>query len=130
MAPPAHPECLQRAFGDVGDIADGLHVRDVRSIPLVPVEDRRGLLLVQLQSIPNGVGFVVLATYELPAAWAQSFRATRASFTIAVRNLWKATGFSGIDPEANYFEGATGIVSNFQTAAPPTYWTFRLNVGF
>ncbi len=70
------------------------------------------------------------ATYELPAAWAQSFRATRASFTIAVRNLWKATGFSGIDPEANYFEGATGIVSNFQTAAPPTYWTFRLNVGF
>ncbi len=70
------------------------------------------------------------ATYELPAAWAQSFRATRASFTIAVRNLWKATGFSGIDPEANYFEGATGIVSNFQTAPPPTYWTFRLNVGF
>jgi len=70
------------------------------------------------------------ATYEVPAAWAQSFRATRASFTIAVRNLWKATGFSGIDPEANYFEGATGIVSNFQTAPPPTYWTFRLNVGF
>ena len=70
------------------------------------------------------------ATYELPAAWAQSFRATRASFTIAVRNLWKATGFSGIDPEANYFEGATGIVSNFQTSPPPTYWTFRLNVGF
>lgn len=70
------------------------------------------------------------ATYELPAAWAQSFRATRASFTIAVRNLWKATGFSGIDPEANYFEGATGIVSNFQTAPPPTFWSFRLNVGF
>ena len=70
------------------------------------------------------------ATYELPPAWAQSFRATRASFTLAVRNLWKATGFSGIDPEANYFEGATGIVSNFQTSPPPTYWTFRLNVGF
>jgi len=70
------------------------------------------------------------ATYELPAVWAKSFRATRASFTIAVRNLWKATGFSGIDPEANYFEGATGIVSNFQTSPPPTYWTFRLNVGF
>jgi len=70
------------------------------------------------------------ATYELPAAWAQSFRATRASVTIAARNLWKGTGFSGIDPEANYFEGATGIVSNFQTSPPPTYWTFRLNVGF
>ena len=70
------------------------------------------------------------ATYELPAAWARSFRATRASFTIAARNLWKGTSFSGIDPEANYFEGATGVVSNFQTTPPPTYWTFRLNVGF
>ena len=70
------------------------------------------------------------ATYELPDAWARSFRATRASFTIAARNLWKGTSFSGIDPEANYFEGATGVVSNFQTTPPPTYWTFRLNVGF
>jgi len=51
------------------------------------------------------------------------------SFTIAVRNLWKATGFSGIDP-GELLRGATGIVSNFQTAPPPTYWTFRLNVGF
>ena len=70
------------------------------------------------------------ATYELPERWARSFRATRASITVAGRNLWKATGWSGMDPEANYFEGATGVVSNFQTAPPPTYWTFRLNVGF
>jgi TonB-linked SusC/RagA family outer membrane protein len=70
------------------------------------------------------------ATYELPSTWARSFRATRMSFTVAARNLWIGTGFSGIDPEANYFEGATGVVSNFQTAPPPTYWTFRLNVGF
>src|SRR5216684_1044160 len=70
------------------------------------------------------------ATYEFPAEWAHKFRAERLSFTIAGRNLWKASGFSGVDPEANYFEGPTGIVSNFQTAPPPTYWTFRLNVGF
>jgi len=70
------------------------------------------------------------ATYDLPDAWARSFKAARASFTIAARNLWKGTAFSGIDPEANYFEGATGVVSNFQTSPPPTYWTFRLNVGF
>ena len=70
------------------------------------------------------------ATYELPPHWAQAFRASRASVTVAGRNLWKATGWSGMDPEANYFEGATGIVSNFQTAPPPSYWTFRLNVGF
>ena len=63
-------------------------------------------------------------------AWARAFRASRVSLTVAGRNLWKTTSWSGIDPEANYFEGATGIVSNFQTSPPPTYWTFRLNVGF
>jgi hypothetical protein len=70
------------------------------------------------------------ATYEFPAEWAHAFRAERVSFTIAGRNFWKATGYSGIDPEANYFETATGVVSDFQTAPPPTYWTFRLNIGF
>ncbi|MGH7547749.1 MAG: SusC/RagA family TonB-linked outer membrane protein [Gemmatimonadales bacterium] len=70
------------------------------------------------------------ATYELPAAWARAFRAARLSVTVAGRNLWQATGWSGIDPEANYFEGATGIVSNFQTAPPPTYWTVRVNATY
>jgi hypothetical protein len=69
-------------------------------------------------------------TYEFPEAWARAFRASRVSLTVAGRNLWKATGWSGMDPEANYFSGATGVASNFQTAPPPTYWTFRLNVGF
>jgi TonB-linked SusC/RagA family outer membrane protein len=98
--------------------------------------------VVALRETPSGTqyGFIekatylrlreASATYEFPPAWARAFRADQLSFTIAGRNLWKATGFSGIDPEANYFEGATGVVSNFQTAPPPTYWTFRLNVGF
>jgi len=98
--------------------------------------------VVALRETPSGTqwGFIenatyirlreASATYEFPAEWAHKFRAERLSFTIAGRNLWKATGFSGVDPEANYFEGPTGIVSNFQTAPPPTYWTFRLNVGF
>ena len=72
----------------------------------------------------------ISATYELPERWARSFSASRLSLTVAGRNVWKGTGWSGMDPEANYFEGATGIVSNFQTAPPPTLWTFRLNVGF
>jgi len=98
--------------------------------------------VVALRETPSGTqyGFIekatyirlreASATYEFPAEWARAFRAERLSFTVAGRNLWKASGFSGIDPEANYFEGATGVVSNFQTAPPPTYWTFRLNVGF
>jgi TonB-linked SusC/RagA family outer membrane protein len=70
------------------------------------------------------------ATYEFPSAWAQSFRASRLSLTVSGRNLWKTTSWTGMDPEANYFEGVTGVVSNFQTAPPPTYWIVRLNVGF
>ena len=69
-------------------------------------------------------------TYDLPQRWARMFSASRLSFTVAGRNIWKSTAWSGMDPEANYFDGATGIVSNFQTAPPPTLWTFRLNVGF
>jgi TonB-linked SusC/RagA family outer membrane protein len=72
------------------------------------------------------------ATYDLPEAWARAFRAKRASFTVAGRNIWKGTGWTGMDPDANYFDTdpGPGVVSNFQTAPPPTYWTFRLNVGF
>jgi TonB-linked SusC/RagA family outer membrane protein len=70
------------------------------------------------------------ATYTFPDQWARRFGGQRLSLTVAGRNVWKGTGWSGMDPEANYFEGATGIVSNFQTAPPPTTWTFRLNVGF
>jgi hypothetical protein len=70
------------------------------------------------------------ASYEFPAAWARAFHADRMSVTVAARNLWKTSKFHGVDPEANYFTGATGIVSNFQTQPPPTYWTLRLNVAF
>jgi len=70
------------------------------------------------------------ATYAFPDQWARRFGGNRLSLTVAGRNVWKGTGWSGMDPEANYFEGATGIVSNFQTAPPPTTWTFRLNAGF
>jgi TonB-linked SusC/RagA family outer membrane protein len=70
------------------------------------------------------------ATYTFPDQWARRIGGQRLSLTVAGRNVWKGTSWSGMDPEANYFEGATGIVSNFQTAPPPTTWTFRLNVGF
>src|SRR5437764_647383 len=69
------------------------------------------------------------ATYELPAALARAVRADRLSFTVAGRNLWRTTKFAGIDPEANYFGGATGIVSNLQTPPPPRSWTFRTTAG-
>lgn len=71
------------------------------------------------------------ATYELPTEWARAIRATRVNVNLAARNLgllW--TDFTGMDPEANYFAGASGTASNFQTQPPPTYFVFRLNLGF
>jgi len=71
-------------------------------------------------------------TYELPLQWARAMRASRASVTIAGRNLWKSTNYSGVDPESNYITNAasTGTVNDFQTQPPPSYWTFRVNVDF
>jgi TonB-linked SusC/RagA family outer membrane protein len=70
------------------------------------------------------------ATYQLPGAWAGLMHARNASVTLAARNLFLITNYSGIDPESNYFSGATGIQSDFQTQPPPTYWTLRVNLGF
>ncbi|HXI64540.1 MAG TPA: SusC/RagA family TonB-linked outer membrane protein [Gemmatimonadales bacterium] len=71
-------------------------------------------------------------TYELPLQWARAMRASQASVTLAGRNLWKSTSYSGVDPESNYItnSASTGSVNDFQTQPPPTYWTFRLNVTF
>ena len=72
----------------------------------------------------------VSATLQLPETWANEFRVKTMSVTAAARNLGVITGYSGLDPESNYFEGATGVVSDFQTTPPPSYFTFRLNIGF
>ncbi len=69
-------------------------------------------------------------TYQLPDALARVMRAERVSVTAAGRNVFKITDYSGMDPESNYFEGNTGVVSDFQTAPPVTYWTLRINIGF
>ncbi|MBI4542845.1 MAG: SusC/RagA family TonB-linked outer membrane protein [Gemmatimonadetes bacterium] len=70
------------------------------------------------------------ATLNLPDSWARAFGAGRVSFTAAGRNLWINTDYLGVDPESNFFSGSLGTVSDFQTEGPPSYWTFRLNVGF
>ena len=75
--------------------------------------------------------FAALAlTFYAPHHWARQARASTLSATLAVRNvgiLW--TRYPGVDPESTY--GATGdSPSDFQAAAPPTFFTLRLNVGF
>ena len=67
-------------------------------------------------------------TYQLPQSWARAMRAERVSVTAAGRNLFTITDYSGMDPEAGYFDG--DLQTDFQTAPPPTYWTLRVNVAF
>ena len=42
----------------------------------------------------------VSATYTLPMSWSSFARASRASFTVAGRNLHRWTSYSGLDPES------------------------------
>jgi TonB-linked SusC/RagA family outer membrane protein len=69
-------------------------------------------------------------TYTVPDAWAHYFAASRVSLTASGRNLGMITKYKGIDPESGYFGTNIGVVSDFQTAPPATYFTFRLNVAF
>jgi TonB-dependent starch-binding outer membrane protein SusC len=67
-------------------------------------------------------------TYFAPDAIARALRVSRASFTVTGRNLWKKTGYTGIDPELNG-NGQNDLAIDFLTQPPVTSWTFRVNLG-
>jgi TonB-linked SusC/RagA family outer membrane protein len=72
----------------------------------------------------------VSATWTMPDGWARAIKASRLSLTVAGRNLAVFTDYTGLDPESGYFGTNIGVVSDFQTAPPPSYYTFRFNVAF
>jgi hypothetical protein len=69
-------------------------------------------------------------TFEAPDRWARAFRANRLSLTIAGRNLWTITDYTGVDPEVNAFNQDNFASSDFESQAQVRYWTARVNVGF
>jgi TonB-linked SusC/RagA family outer membrane protein len=69
-------------------------------------------------------------TFEAPDRWARMFRASRLSLTLAGRNLWTITDYTGVDPEVNAFAQDNFASSDFESQAQVRYWTARLNVGF
>jgi len=69
-------------------------------------------------------------TLFAPDAWARSFRASRLSLTLAGRNLWTITDYSGVDPEVNAFAQDNFATSDFESQPQVQYWTARINVGF
>jgi TonB-dependent starch-binding outer membrane protein SusC len=73
----------------------------------------------------------VSLTFLLPTEWANAFRATNASLTLAGRNLALWTDYSGPDPEV-----ISGIATNqflrqdFLTVPPDRRFVMRVNFGF
>jgi TonB-linked SusC/RagA family outer membrane protein len=66
-------------------------------------------------------------TYSLPASWSRMFRATRASITLAGRNLGRWTKYKGVgDPEVNFY--STGTIADFNRldydAVPPLQYVY------
>jgi TonB-linked SusC/RagA family outer membrane protein len=69
-------------------------------------------------------------TFEAPDRWARAFRASRLSLTLAGRNLWTITDYTGVDPEVNAFAQNNFASSDFESQPQVQYFTARLNVGF
>jgi TonB-linked SusC/RagA family outer membrane protein len=69
-------------------------------------------------------------TVFAPDRWARRFRASRLSLTLAGRNLWTITDYSGVDPEVNAFAQDNFATSDFESQPQVRYWTARLNIGF
>jgi hypothetical protein len=71
------------------------------------------------------------AVYTLPRQVTNLLRAQQGSnLVLAVRNIHTWSSFTGIDPEANYGLSQANNQREFQTAAPPTFFTLRLNLKF
>jgi hypothetical protein len=71
------------------------------------------------------------AAAQLPRTVNRYLRSLDGSTLVfAARNLHLWSKFTGIDPEANYGLTQTEGQNEFQTAAPPTYFTVRLNLKY
>ncbi|MDQ6831563.1 MAG: SusC/RagA family TonB-linked outer membrane protein [Gemmatimonadota bacterium] len=68
-------------------------------------------------------------TYNAPDRWAQRFfRSRKLSATLSARNLYINTKYTGIDPESS--SGQTDIPADFLTVPVPSYFIFRINLGY
>ena len=67
----------------------------------------------------------------LPERWIARTRARSANLVFSMRNVGILTKYRGTDPESDFTASEGGdSPSEFQTFAAPTYFIFRLNLGF
>jgi hypothetical protein len=73
----------------------------------------------------------VSAQWTLPERLARSVKSRSATLVVSARNVAKWTNYRGVDPENDFTSGSGGDnPSDFQTFGIPTYFVFRLNLGF
>jgi TonB-linked SusC/RagA family outer membrane protein len=74
----------------------------------------------------------ISATFTAPESFLTRLRGARSlSFTASARNVHTWTNYRGVDPETDFTASETSNVpQDFQTVGPPSYFIFRLNVGF
>ena len=71
------------------------------------------------------------AILQLPRRVNNLLRAADGSTLVfSARNLHLWSSFWGIDPESNYGLNGAEVQNEFQTAPPPTYFVFRLNLKY
>ena len=71
------------------------------------------------------------ATASIPERFLGHTRARTASLVFSMRNVGIMTKYRGTDPESDFTASEGGDApSEFQTFAAPTYFIFRLNLGF
>ncbi|AHG89359.1 TonB-dependent outer membrane protein, SusC/RagA [Gemmatirosa kalamazoonensis] len=61
---------------------------------------------------------------------ARMLRTSAASFTVAGRNLWLSSKYTGFDPEITSTPGSNFTSADFLTVPPVRTWTARLNLTF
>jgi TonB-linked SusC/RagA family outer membrane protein len=120
-----------------------VNVRPEKYDPRYVANAQNGSSLVIADEFIHDASFAMLrevsATYSLPDKYARYARATRASFTLAGRNLHRWTGFKGLDPESRSLlttstvtPAANPFQSTFDQAVTPTLAQFiaTLNLTF
>lgn len=69
-------------------------------------------------------------TWNAPERLAGSLGASRLSVTLAGRNLWTITDYSGVDPEVNAFGQSNFATSDFESQPQVTTWLTRVSLSF
>lgn len=69
-------------------------------------------------------------TWTAPERLAGTFGASRMTVTLAGRNLWTITDYSGVDPEVNAFGQSNFSTSDFESQPQVTTWITRVSLSF